>query len=282
VEERVAQVEGLLDELESWPDPAARDKATEMVQALLDMYGEGLARLLPLLDDDARREMAEDDLISHLLLLHDLHPVPLERRVDEALESVRPYLRSHGGGVQLVEVEDAVVKLRLHGSCEGCPSSTMTLKLAIEDAIYKVAPDVRDIQAEGVSGNGTAAPGPTQLLQIEVPEALRPASEWATVGTLAELAGGGTLVKEVAGEEVLFVRVMDDFYGYRPACPGCEGPMGSARLQGSELECPGCSRRYDVRRAGRCLDAPELFLEPLPLLQDDTGIVKVARGAVAA
>jgi Fe-S cluster biogenesis protein NfuA/nitrite reductase/ring-hydroxylating ferredoxin subunit len=282
LEDRVAQVEGLLDELESWPDPAARDKATEMVQALLDLYGEGLARLLPLLGEDARRAAAEDELVSHLLLLHDLHPVPLPRRVEEALESVRPYLESHGGGVQLVAVEDGVVRLRLHGSCEGCPSSTMTLKLAIEDAIYKVAPDVQDIRAEGVSGNGKAAPGPTQLLQIEVSDAVKPASEWATVGTLAELSGGGTLVKEVAGDDVLFVRVLDDFYGYRPVCPGCDAELGSASLEGSELECGSCGRRYDVRRAGRCLDAPELFLVPLPLLQDEAGIVKVARGAVAA
>ena len=282
--ERVAQVEGLLGELESLHDRVAQEKATEVVQALLELYGEGLARMMPLLGEEGRRAAADDELVSHLLLLHDMHPVPLHERVEGALEGVRPYLDSHGGGVQLVAVEEGVVRLRLQGSCEGCPSSTMTLKLAIEDAIRKVAPEVEDIEAEGVS-KAAPAPGPTQLLQLEVSDSVREpeaAVEWAVAGTLAELAGGGTLVKDVAGEGVLFVRVMDDFYGYRPSCPGCAGVLEGALLRGSELTCPACEHRYDVRRAGRCLDEPELFLEPLPLLQDDAGIVKVARRAVAA
>ncbi|HYI36676.1 MAG TPA: NifU family protein [Thermoleophilaceae bacterium] len=282
--EPLAQVEALLGEIESLPDPAARDTATALVQALLELYGEGLARIVPLLGEDGRRAATDDELVSHLLLLHDVHPVPLAERVEEALEGVRPYLDSHGGGVQLVGVEDGIVRLRLKGSCEGCPSSTMTLKLAIEDAIRKVAPDVVDIEAEGVSGSAPA-PGPTKLLQIEVSDAVHapePAAEWLVAGTLAELSGGGTLVKAVAGEPVLFVRVMDDFYGYRPDCPGCARSMEGAVLRGSELACGGCGHTFDVRRAGRCLDAPGLFLEPLPLLQDDAGIVKVARGAVPA
>jgi len=282
--ERVAKVEGLLGDLESLHDRVAQEKAMQVVQALLDLYGEGLARLVPLLDDEGRRAAADDELVCHLLLVHDMHPVPVLERVEDALEGVRPYLDSHGGGVQLLGVEDGIVRLKLHGSCEGCPSSTMTLKLAIEDAIRKVAPEVEDIKAEGVT-ESAPAPGPTQLLQLEVSDSVREpegATQWAVAGTLAELAGGGTLVKDVGGEEVLFVRVMDDFYGYRPSCPGCAGTLDGAVLRGSELTCPACEHRYDVRRAGRCLDEPELFLEPLPLLQDDAGIVKVARRAVAA
>jgi hypothetical protein len=65
-------------------------------------------------------------------------------------------------------------------------------------------------------------------------------------------------------------------------CPGCHGPLQDAVLAGSELRCPGCERRYDVRRAGRCLDEPELYLEPIPLLRDDAGLVKVALSAAVA
>jgi Fe-S cluster biogenesis protein NfuA/nitrite reductase/ring-hydroxylating ferredoxin subunit len=278
--ERVARVEGLLEEVESLADPVARDKATEMAQALLELYGEGLARLVPFLDGEAAEAVADDELLSHLLLLHDLHPVPLAERVNDALEGVRPYLDSHGGGVELVGVDDGVVRLRLHGSCEGCPSSTMTLKLAIEDAIHKAAPDVLGIEAEGVS-----APPKPALLQLEVTDAARgaePPGEWATAGTLAELSGGGTRVKDVSGERVLFVRLEDTFYGYRPGCPGCHESLADARLDGAELCCAGCGHRYDVRRAGRCLDEPDLYLEPVPLLQDDAGLVKVALGAAVA
>jgi Fe-S cluster biogenesis protein NfuA/nitrite reductase/ring-hydroxylating ferredoxin subunit len=283
VGERVAKVEALIGQVEDLPDPVARQTAVEMVEALLDLYGEGLSRTLAQLDDDARLALADDELVAHLLLLHDIHPVPVETRVLAALEEVRPYLDSHGGGVELVGVVDGVARLRMHGSCDGCPSSTMTLKLAIEDAIHKAAPDVAAVEAEGVS-RPEAPPGPT-LLQLEVSEAVRgpdPAERWATAGGLPELSGGGLLVKPVSGEEVLFIRLADTFFAYRPSCPGCRASLEEAVLDGAELVCGDCGHRYDVRRAGRCLDEPELYLEPLPLLVDDSGIVKVALAARTA
>jgi Fe-S cluster biogenesis protein NfuA/nitrite reductase/ring-hydroxylating ferredoxin subunit len=270
VDERVARVEQLLEDID--------ERGAELVQALLDLYGEGLARIFARSDAEA---LAEDELVAHLMLLHDLHPVPAETRVREALEGVRPYLESHGGDVELVSVEDGVARLRLQGSCSGCPSSTMTLKLAIEDAIYKAAPDVADVQAEGVSAPA-AAPGPT-LLQLEVSDSVRPPGEaWTTAGTLAELSSGGTVLKDLGGERVLFLRPDDTFFAYRDACPGCHESLEEATLRLAELTCASCGHRYDVIRAGRCLDEPELYLEPVPLLLDDSGIAKVAlRAAVA-
>jgi Fe-S cluster biogenesis protein NfuA/nitrite reductase/ring-hydroxylating ferredoxin subunit len=261
LEERVARVEAVLEELD--------ERGEQLVQALLEMYGEGLRRILEKADG---RALAEDELVSHLLLLHDLHPVPVEDRVREALESVRPYLESHGGDVELVGVDDAVVRLRLSGSCNGCPSSTMTLKLAIEDAIQKMAPEVERVEAEGVS-QPAAPPGPN-LLQLEVSDSVR--GDWETVGGLPELRARSTLVKRVAGAELLFTALDDNLYAYRDRCPGCERSLEGAPLANGELGCPECDRSFDVRRAGRCLEEPHLSLEPLPLLTDDAGIVKVA------
>jgi Fe-S cluster biogenesis protein NfuA/nitrite reductase/ring-hydroxylating ferredoxin subunit len=283
VGDRVARVEALLEQIESLPDRVAREAAMEMVQALLDLYGEGLARTIAPLDAETRRAVADDELVAHLLLLHDLHPVPVETRVHQALEEVRPYLDSHGGGVELVGVEDGVVRLRMFGSCDGCPSSAMTLKLAIEDAIHKAAPDVVEVEAEGVSA--PAAPAGPTLLQLEVSDAVRgpdPAEGWATAGGLPELSGGGTLVKAVSGDSVLFVAIEDTYYAYRPLCPGCSEELETATLTGAELTCASCAQRFDIRRAGRCLDQPELYLEPVPLLVDDTGLVKVALGTRTA
>ena len=75
----------------------------------------------------------------------------VEERVRDALEGVRPYLGSHGGDVELLGVEDGVARVRMQGSCEGCPASAMTLKLAIEDAVLKAAPDVDRVEAEGAT-----------------------------------------------------------------------------------------------------------------------------------
>jgi Fe-S cluster biogenesis protein NfuA len=173
--ERVARVESLLEAVEGLSDESARAMATDMAQAMLDMYGEGLDRIVDVLaahdDGTLARELAEDELVSHLLLLHGLHPVPVQERVRGALQGVLPYLESHGGNVQLLGVEQGVVHLRLEGSCSGCPSSSMTLKLAIEDAIFKAAPDVEEVRAEGAVEQSPADGG--GLLQIECPTALR-------------------------------------------------------------------------------------------------------------
>jgi len=199
-----------------------------------------------------------------------------------ALEGVLPYLESHGGNVQLIGVEEGVVRLRLEGSCAGCPSSSMTLKLAIEDAIFKAAPDVEEVSAEGAVEEATP---PSGLLQLEV---VKPAAApslapgtWAMAGGMPQLSSGGVLLKEVSGEEVLFLRPSERVYAYRPSCPGCSASLQDASLRANELTCASCGNRYDVLRAGRCLDSPQLHLQPVPLLVDDSGLVKVALGAVA-
>lgn len=146
VRELVGRVEGLLEQL----DP----KGIEAVQALVELYGEALARFV------AGADPAQDELLTHLLLVHDLHPVDVETRVRQALDDVRPYLGSHGGDVELLGVADGVAHLRLGGTCNGCPSSTVTLRNAIEEAVMRAAPELERIEAEGV-----AEPQPA-LIQI--------------------------------------------------------------------------------------------------------------------
>ncbi|HZO59326.1 MAG TPA: NifU family protein [Solirubrobacterales bacterium] len=287
---RVERVELLLEQVEALPDAHARDVATELVQGLLDLYGEGFARIAAQVDDPAA--LTGDELVSHLLLLHGIHPVPLETRVRGALAEVRPYLESHGGNVELVSVEDGVVLLRMEGSCSGCPSSAMTLKLAIEDAIHKAAPDVASIEAEGAPAPAPSAGlielAPPSGVSAELPMAPAAAlnggpdeSAWVTVGQLRELTEGGMVVKQVAGAPVLFLRLMDTPYAYRPDCPACGHSLQDAELRAAELRCPGCGNRYDAIRAGRCLDDREIALEPVPLLVADSGLVKVALPAAA-
>jgi Fe-S cluster biogenesis protein NfuA len=164
----VERVEELLEQLDGVPDGPARETATALVQALLELYGEGLARLVDHVaerdDGTLAQALADDELIAPLLLVHGLHPVPLESRVHGALAEVRPYLETHGGGVELLGIEDGTVRLALQGSCSGCPSSAVTLKHAVEEAIHKAAPDVLEIVAED-------APREPALIQLEVYEA---------------------------------------------------------------------------------------------------------------
>ena len=68
----------------------------------------------------------------------------------EALDNVRPYMESHGGNVELVSLEDGVARIRLEGSCDGCPASSSTLELAIKTALEETAPDLLGIEVEGI------------------------------------------------------------------------------------------------------------------------------------
>ena len=72
------------------------------------------------------------------------------RTVEQAIEKVRPLLRSHGGDVELTDLTDGVVQLKLQGSCHGCPSSAQTLRNAIEEAIFEFAPDIKRLDVAGV------------------------------------------------------------------------------------------------------------------------------------
>jgi Fe-S cluster biogenesis protein NfuA/nitrite reductase/ring-hydroxylating ferredoxin subunit len=271
--ELIGRVEARLAEVEGLRDRAAADAALETVQAVLELYGSGLERILERLGPLQVTALATDELVAHLLLLHGLHPVPVEERVREALDGVRPYLGSHGGGVELVGVAGGVATVRLQGTCEGCPASAMTLKLAIEEAVLKAAPDVERVEAEADPAAAPAAAG-GGLLQIELVAPPAPEGAWAAAGGLPQLEPGGVLLKAVSGERILFVALESGTrYAYRPDCPGCGGSLEAASLEtagllGAELECPGCGHRYDVVRAGRCVDAPDLHLEPVPLLED--------------
>jgi Fe-S cluster biogenesis protein NfuA/nitrite reductase/ring-hydroxylating ferredoxin subunit len=264
VRERVARVESLLERIDD------DETATEAVAAVVELYGEALGRLV------SGADPVEDELVSHLLLLHGLHPLDLETRVAHGLDEVRPYLQSHGGDVELVAIADGVARVRLEGSCNGCPSSSATMRLAIEDALAKAAPELAGVEAEGVA-EPAPAPALLQLGTVRRPEAPSAAGDgWSIVGALPQLAAGGTLVRDVRGDSMLFVRVDGTPYAYRGPCPACSAALEGAEVDGGELACPGCGRRYDLRRAGRCLDVPSLSLEPVPLLESEAGLLKVA------
>ena len=171
--QRIQQVEQLVQRIEASSDANARAAAREMVRTLLDLHGAGLARVLELLGEagESGRSVleacAQDELVRSLLMLHELHPESVETRVRQALVSVRPYLESHGGGVTLLDVSAGTVRLRLDGSCDGCPSSAATLQHTIEQAILQAAPEVDAIEVEGDS----APSAPSHLVQLEVPSA---------------------------------------------------------------------------------------------------------------
>jgi Fe-S cluster biogenesis protein NfuA/nitrite reductase/ring-hydroxylating ferredoxin subunit len=279
------RIEKLIQEVAEFPDPSARATTEELVQALLDMYGEGLAHVLELTAQSEASGHAlietftKDDLLSSLFLLHGLHPLDIETRVARALVEVRPYLKSHGGNVELVKVENSIAFLRLEGSCNGCPSSTITLKLAIEEAIYKAAPDLDELQVEGVTVPPPRPGIPVAFIpprrRKDITQTTEQNGAWTMVGGLNSLPEETLKVIAVEGKPLLFCQIAGTYYAYHDHCGSCTASLDGSRLDGTTLICSSCERQFDICSAGRCLDTPNLYLEPVPLLVEN-GKVKVA------
>jgi Fe-S cluster biogenesis protein NfuA len=157
------RIERLLDELHATADNRACEQAEELVRLVTELYGAGLTRIVAVLVAEAPElldRLVGDDLVASLLVVHGVHPDDLATRVSRALDSVRPFLGGHGGDVELLDIdEDAgAVHLRLVGSCDGCPSSAVTLQNAVERAIVEAAPEIVTIDVEAPSDEGISTP----------------------------------------------------------------------------------------------------------------------------
>jgi Fe-S cluster biogenesis protein NfuA/nitrite reductase/ring-hydroxylating ferredoxin subunit len=269
-----ARVEELLQSLSSSP---AAPAAEELVGLLVNLYGDGLARIIDLVGNegpDGRSilaRLAEDPLVESLLLLHGLHPLDADARIQRALDEVRPYLGSHAGGVVYLGVTDGIARLRLEGSCHGCPSSTVTVQLAIEGAVLDAAPEVTSVVVEGM----TAAPEP-KLLQIgRRPESFVPenpdGSNWVTLPQIGP-PSSRPVVADAAGTAVLLCSVRGTLYAYLDRCAGCGSSLADGALHREELTCASCGAGYNVRLAGKGLGESGMHLDPLPLLTDSQGV----------
>ena len=277
----------LLLEASAAAGPVARERAEELVRLVVELYGAGLERLMELaysagsLTDELLEAMAGDELVSSLLLVHGLHPYGVEDRVGRALNNVRPYLGSHGGDVQLLEVSDeGVVRLQLLGSCDGCASSPATLELAVEGAIRAAAPEVVRIEVEEGridTGGVISIESLTSRIRTE-PSGVA----WVAAGALDELEVGSLKRVSVSGSEVLLCRLLSGVYAYQDSCAKCASTFEGAGLQRSPstpgsavLTCRNCGAHYDIRKAGVDLEEASRHLDPVPLLERD-GLIEVA------
>ncbi len=227
--------------------PPVWERVEEIVRSVVQLYGEGLKRIDEIAAADGaagerlRAQLAADDLVSSLLILHGLHPKDFETRVHEALERLRPYLGSHGGDVEIIEtnVDDGLVRLRMKGSCDGCPSSLLTVKLAVESAIRESAPEASKIEVEGITDTetpATASKSPReQSVDIE--------PTWVAIDDQDGFPGTHLTASEAMGSRIVLCRIEGRLYAYRDACPACGSPMGGGNVNGSLMVCPSCNKK---------------------------------------
>lgn len=263
-------IQELLEEIELLPDTKAREMMQECTQEILSFYGHGLERILDIISKgnntaakDIYNNLIADSFVSSLLLIHDLHPLDLKTRLYQALEKVKPYMDSHGGSVEVVSLENGIAKLKLSGSCKGCPSSSSTLELGIKQAIEEICPDLLGLEVEGA---------------VEAPSKSSHNLDagWKVIKGVDVLPNGAMKAVEIPGLQLIICRVDKKLYAYRNLCPACDRSFSNGTLEGKILGCQ-LGHRYDVQFAGQCTDDPDIHLDPFPLLEDG-GVVKVSIG----
>ena len=273
------RVEELLDQIAA-RDEVSAELTEELVRELMALYGAGLRRILDRMAavaPDTLRDLTADPLVGGLLVLHDLHPDDVAARVEAALEQVRPYLASHGGGVQLLGVTGAVALLQLEGSCDGCGSSQVTLQHAVEGAVLDAAPEIERIEVEGAVGAGSGGNGLIPAESLSLRRRVADAG-WEPLPDPSVAADDTVSTREVNGTRVAVVRLGDQLFAYRDACASCAGSLAGGRVRGEVLACPACDVAFDVRHTGAAIGGGT-GLDPVPLLADGPD-VRVAVGAL--
>ena len=265
------RIQELIARIGEVPDPSSRAMLEECLESLLRFYGQGLARILELVEEagpegrEVYDRLINDGAVRGLLLIHGLHPVSLEARLREALDKIRPYMESHGGNVELLSLEDDVARLRLQGHCKTCPSSAVTMELAIRGAIEEACPDLMGFEVEGVEPVSSNAP------MLHIPNSALAWTEIAEAQGLDE----GAMVSVHPGEFSLIIcKHNSQLFAYRDHCPACNMPLHLGAFENGVIFC-SLGHRYDAQRAGASLDRTSLHLDPLPLLVQD-GVVRVA------
>ena len=156
--ERVQRIGGIVQEIEAIADPATRATAKVLIQSLMDLHSAAIERTMEIVAGAGEPGLAlidqlgRDPMVSSVLVLYGLHPEELDSRVQKAIEKVKPQLRKQGAEVEVLELHEGVVRLRVQTGDHTCGSTAKTVRATLEGAIYDAAPDLNLLTLEGLDG----------------------------------------------------------------------------------------------------------------------------------
>ena len=139
VRQRLVVLDEQLAQLEATPGPIG-ELALAAVSGLAEIYGQALARALDLVDPALVDRMLGDELIGHLLVLHGIHPSPIEYRTARVIEGMRATLFARGAEIELAGIEHGVAILRL--SSKGCGTGAAGIEQSVRDAVLAAVPEL--------------------------------------------------------------------------------------------------------------------------------------------
>ncbi len=261
-----------LERMEEIQDEKTREEVFALLEGIDVLHRQGLGRILDLIGSlggqKAVERISQDPIVRTLLEMYDLPEADEQTQVERVLEDVYPYFQSHGGKLDLLGVENGRVRVRLSGSCEGCPGTATTLQRVVEEALREGFPGFKELVAE------EPPPARKNIVQIGRRPLRRP--RWVAAGRLEDLEPGTLQPWRLEDVPLLVTRLDGEVYACRDGCPpGSALTLQLGRVEGTTLVCPWHGCRYDLR-TGRREDA-EGKLSVLPVAVRD-GEVKVALG----
>jgi Fe-S cluster biogenesis protein NfuA len=173
----------LAETLMNHPDKAVADQVTELLDWYDLFHREGLGQLVDMIrtwrGEIFLESVGRDVVTGPLLDFYELGETPeadeeAEQAVAAALEEVRPIVESHGGELEVTSIADGVVKVRMKGTCDGCPSSSATLTFGVEEALKKHWPGFRRLEQVDAAEEFDAAKADLECATVPaapVPEA---------------------------------------------------------------------------------------------------------------
>lgn len=165
LEDLLTRLEGVLAEVEAM-DEMVRGRVFELLDGVDALHRMALSRLGRALGEpEVGRLRAADPAIAWLF---DAYAVGVDERAaaEGALDSIRPYIHSHGGDVEVIEVHQGIVRVRMSGACAGCDASAITLQEGIEDALRESFPGFAHVEVEEDDAPAHPPPGAT-LLELQ-------------------------------------------------------------------------------------------------------------------
>lgn len=242
-------------------DPAAQAKALALKSAIEEFHKEGLTQIVRALKQDPRGKEILFDLVDlpevHALLsMHGLIRADLRTRVSRVIDMVRPYMQSHGGDIELVDLTPGTVWIRMSGACHGCSLSAQTLRNSVEEAIREHIPEPLKIEQ---------APGDPVPAFIPL-ESLTASTGWHTGPLAADLENGKPFRLDVDSLSILLIRTGDRIQAFRNTCAHMGLPLdgGLVDCEANTITCPWHGFRFDTI-GGECLNAPGAQLEAFPV-----------------
>jgi len=262
VDRAVTQVDSLTGE--------DREKALELKRALEEFHLVGLRRIVQRLKEDPNGKallfaLIDEPEVYALLAMHKLVRPDIATRVRTVVDRIQPYVQSHGGDVELVEVTASTASVRLSGAGTGCSSTASSLRTGVEEAIKEAVPEITEVK---VLAPNVSAP----LITIDALLSNSRKEVWHHGPMLDEVEEGTPfrfaleVKSNLTADSLVFVRSGDTIQAFENACAHLGLPLerGIVDIADGTITCPWHGFRFDCM-TGECLTAPQAQLNTIPV-----------------